>query len=121
MPEPGTRTITLRNEVVESVQREIKRTSPGAKLATFISELIDDSLLQRESMRDFAPFQFINAVDASVFVKDKIRGRVIELIVKDKVLTCTLDESIDCIHVGFAWGLPAVARVMKEHGARKPV
>lgn len=120
MPEPGTRTITLRNEVINSVEKEIKRTSPGAKLATFISELIDDSLLQRESMRDFAPFQFISAVGDTVVIKDKIKNDYIELRVHNAKLVCTKDETDNCVHVGFAWALPAVARVMKEHGARKP-
>jgi hypothetical protein len=58
--------------------------------------------------------------DSSVFIKDRNKNRVIELIVRDGDLWCDLDKAKDCSHIGFAWAIPQVYTVMKEKGRRKP-
>jgi hypothetical protein len=39
----------------------------------------------------------------------------------DGVVFCSLDDSDNCVHIGFAWAILKVYKVMKERGQKKPV
>lgn len=49
------------------------------------------------------------------------RHRMTLLLVAGKELRCDVDETSDCVHVGFAYSLPKVYRVMGELGIKPPV
>lgn len=118
MAKEGWTQVILKNELAE----KLKQKSPkNIQLSTYVQSILQDMIETEQAIRDFAPLQFVNAMDSSVFLKDRVKGRVIELIVKDSKLFCQLDESDDCIHVGFAWAIPAIYKVMKDHSGKKPL
>ena len=48
-----------------------------------------------------------NLIDQNrVALKDNKRNRIAEVILKEGVLQCLLDEKSDCVHVGFVYSLP---------------
>lgn len=121
MPDPGFRTVTFKQAVLERVTKEKERS--GARemqFAPFVYGLIDEALTQRELIRDWAPLQFINTAEASVFIKDRNKNRLIELTVHEGDLWCDVDRAKDCVHVGFAWAIPQVYQIMKAHGRKPP-
>ena len=41
-----------------------------------------------------------------------IRKRIAEVFLKDDKLRCSLDESIDCAHIGFVYSLPRIYNII---------
>jgi hypothetical protein len=120
MPEKGFLTVTFKQSVLKTVNDERQKEKKDVDLAPFLYELIDEALTQRKLIREWAPLQFINAEGSSVYIKDRVKGSMVELVVKDGDLFCTEDHSKDCSHIGFAWAIPAVYDVMRARGRKPP-
>lgn len=54
-----------------------------------------------------------------IYIKDNRTGRIAELTFRNDSWFCDLDSSDNCVHIGFAWAIPKVYRVMVASGKRK--
>ena len=62
-----------------------------------------------------------NEATISVYVKDNRSGRIAGISInKDSELRCDVDDRTDCLHVGFAYSLPKVYKVMDRLGVKAP-
>jgi hypothetical protein len=125
MTRPGWRGVSLREEMVDKVEhaRERKYTNPRTRpaLGAFVEELLYDVIEGDEELRRYGPLLEELAVDDNrILIKDNRRNEIAELTFRDKVLFCSLDDSDNCVHIGFAWAIPKVYKVMNARGERKP-
>ena len=71
-----------------------------------------------------APFMQEFGSDESgntVYIKDNRTGRIAGIAIgKDKELHCDVDDRSDCVHVGFAFSLPEVYKVMERLRVKPP-
>lgn len=115
MPDPGFKTITFRNSILERANAAKERSdqTKGMQLGPFIMSLVDEAISYREVIKECGPLQFISVEGDSVFVKDRGTRKIAELqIEKDGSLFCVIDEKKDCVHVGFALAIPQVHRAI---------
>ena len=49
-----------------------------------------------------------------VIIKDNKRNRIAEVMIRNQELQCLLDETADCIHIGFVYALPEVYAVLQK-------
>ena len=85
----------------------------------FVNDLIIESIEADENLSLQAPFmQKIGLEDNSIMIKDNKIGRIVEVQVHGKDLICMLDERKDCVHVGYAYAIPEVYRLMSERGGK---
>lgn len=111
----------MKDELALRLKEQIpKSKGKRVELSTYVQELLWHQIENADLVRQFAPLQFINTVDSSIFIKDRIKGSIVEVVVRDDDLFCLKDESKICIHVGFAWATPEVSKVMREHGRKQP-
>ena len=47
-------------------------------------------------------------------------GRIAELTFRNDSSFCNVDDTDNCVHIGFAWALSKVYRVLASRGKRKP-
>ncbi|HZW55539.1 MAG TPA: hypothetical protein VFF30_04555 [Nitrososphaerales archaeon] len=124
MPKEGFSVITITQLAHDKAkQRYDKKLKTGQlenkSFSKFVNDLIIDSIEADESLSLHAPFmQKIGLQDNSIMIKDNKIGRIVEVQVHGRDLICMLDERKDCVHVGYAYALPEVYRVMSERGGR---
>ena len=117
--------LSLRQELVKRIEkvREAKQGDKATRisLASTIEDLLVPELERNESLRHYAPFlEQIGVNEDGIVIKDNRLMRIVELRVKEGELYCDLDRGKSCVHIGFAWSIPKVYKVMKEHGSRRP-
>jgi hypothetical protein len=56
----------------------------------------------------------------TIYIKDNRTNRIAGVTIKDKVWTCDIDQRDDCVHIGFAYALPQVYKVMDKLGINLP-
>ncbi len=124
MPKDGFSVITITEQVHDKAkQRYTQKQKAGQvdnkSFSRYINDLIMESIEADENLSLQAPFmQKIGLEDNSIMIKDNKIGRIVEVQVHGKDLVCMLDERKDCVHVGYAYALPEVYRVMAERRGR---
>jgi hypothetical protein len=121
----GWKTVSLRTELLQRVEkvREAKQEGKTRKipLGTLVEDLLLPELERNEALRHYAPFlEQVGIEDDLIFLKDNRLLKIVELRVRDGDLYCDHDRSKSCVHIGFAWSIPRVYKVMKEHGSKRP-
>ena len=124
LPKEGFSVITITQLAYEKAkQRYDKKLKIGQlekkSFSKYVNDLILESIEADENLSLQAPFmQTIGLEDSSIMIKDNKIGRIVEVQVRGKDLVCMLDEKKDCVHVGYAYAIPEVYRLMSERGGK---
>jgi hypothetical protein len=119
MPKEGFSVITITQQVHDKAKQRYNQKVKAEKLTKSFSKYVNDLILETieadESLSLAAPFmQKIGMQDNSIMIKDNKIGRIVEVQVHGKDLICMFDERKDCVHVGYAYAIPEVYRLMSE-------
>jgi hypothetical protein len=125
MTKTGWRTVLLREETVSRIEKLKEQREAGRPrkiaLGALIEDLIWPVLEADEVLRRYGPYLQEFAVDEDkIMIKDNRNDQLAELTFRNGVLYCSLDHSDSCVHIGFAWAIPKVYKVMEAHGKRMP-
>lgn len=127
MVKPGYTQVIVKNDLAERVKKKINREYQNKmskpELSTYVQEVLWDVVESDEVMREYGAYLEKYSLDEDkVLIRDNRPNvhRIAEITFSDGMLYCTLDKSTDCLHVGFAWSIPAVYRVLKARGEKKP-
>ena len=124
MPKEGFSVITITQQTYDRAkQRYDKKLKIGQienkSFSKFVNDLIMDSIEADENLSLQAPYmQTIGLQDNSIMIKDNKIGRIVEVQVHGKDLICMLDQKKDCVHVGYAYAIPVVYKLMSERGGK---
>jgi hypothetical protein len=119
MPKEGFSVITITEQVHDKARQRYQQKVKAGQIAKSFSRYVNDLIMEvieaDESFALQAPFmQKIALQDNSIMIKDNKIGRIVEVKVHGKDLLCMYDERKDCVHVGYAYAIPEVYRVMSE-------
>ncbi|MDG6922180.1 MAG: hypothetical protein JRN67_02665 [Nitrososphaerota archaeon] len=119
MPKEGFSVVTITQLAHDKARQRYNQKVKSEKLAKSFSKYVNDLIIEQveadENLSLSAPFmEKIGLEGNSIMVKDNKIGRIVEVQVHGKDLICMLDERKDCIHVGFAYAIPEVYRLMSE-------
>jgi hypothetical protein len=120
MPKEGFTVITITQQAHDKAKtRYNQKIKTGAlqdkSFSRFINDIIVDVIEADENLALQAPFmQKIGLEGNSIMIKDNKIDRIVEVQIRGKDLVCMLDEKRDCAHVGYAYSIPDVYRVMSE-------
>jgi hypothetical protein len=112
------RPVNLRAEVVAKVEKRIQSEYEGAlrkpAIGAYIENLVLPLLEEGPGPREARPFLEELSVDSEkVFIRDNRLDKVAELTFKNRSsLFCNLEHSDNCVHIGFAWTIPEVFRML---------
>lgn len=100
------------------IEKEAKKISEG----DVITELMKPALESDPALRDYSPFmEFLMLDGDTILIRDNKIGKTVEVKVRNEDLHCMEDKGSDkCLHVGFAYAIPSVYKIMKDHGKTKP-
>jgi len=119
MPKEGFSVITITQQAHDKARQRYDKKVKAEKLSKSFSKYVNDLIIETieadENLSLTAPFmQKIGLQDNSIMIKDNKIGRIVEVQVHGKDLICMYDEKKDCMHVGYAYAIPEVYRVMSE-------
>ena len=119
MPKEGFSVITITQQAHDKARQRYNQKVKSEKITKSFSKYVNDLIIETveadESLSLSAPFmQKIGLQDYSIMIKDNKIGRIAEVQVHGKELICMLDERKDCVHVGYAYAIPEVYRLMSE-------
>ncbi len=91
--------------------------------AGYITSTLEEMMEKNEIFGRWAPFMQEFGFDEgtnTIYIKDNRTNRIAGVTVREKRLTCDVDQKDDCVHIGFAYALPEVYKVMEKLGIRPP-
>jgi hypothetical protein len=125
MPKEGFSVITITQEAHDKARSrynqklKLGQVEANKSFSRYVNDLIVEKVEEDENLARQAPFmQKIGLQDNSIMIKDNKIGRIVEVQVRGKDLICMLDDRKDCVHVGFAYAIPDVYRVISERRGR---
>ena len=117
------RSVLLPENIVSELEELMKQKHEGRQiqvpLGLFIGEILRSSLEVEEAKLLFPSILEEYSVEADkVYVRDNKRDVVAELSFKDQgELYCNIDGSKNCVHVGYAWSIPRVRKLILDKSA----
>ena len=125
MPEKNWSAVQVRVEYVDSLKaiyEKKKHPLLDAGINTFtgfVNDLIWHVIEADRVLASKAPFlSEVGMTEDGVTLRDAKLDRIVEVKVRNGELVCDLDNSNNCIHVGFAYAIPEVYRVMNMVGGK---
>ncbi len=127
MPKEGFKSIT----VSETVYNRFNDAYANSKdtlavqgirsLSGYISYMLEERMQENEAMARHAPrIKKIAVDDDRVVLLDTKLNRIAEVAVQNGVMFCQLCEEKNCLHVGFAYAMPEIYKVLSDHGIKGP-
>jgi hypothetical protein len=121
MPHPGFTAITIKDELYKKLSEKLENEYNDKKvrpsLASYISGILWHIIERDEILRCYGFLEKLAVEQDRVFIKDNKRNEIAELVLKDGKLYCKLDKGFNCVHIGFAWSILEVYKIM---GGREP-
>ena len=120
LPKEGFSVITITQLAHDRARQRYDRKVKSGQLenksfSKFVNDLIIEMVEADENLSLQAPYmQKVGMQDNSIMIKDNKIGRIVEVQVHGKDLVCMHDEKKDCAHVGYAYAIPEVYRVISE-------
>ena len=120
MPKEGFSVITITQQVHDKAKTRYNQKLKTGQVqdksfSRFINDIIMDVIEADANLALQAPFmQKIGLEGNSIMIKDNKIERIVEVQIHGKDLVCMLDERKDCAHVGYAYSIPDVYRVISE-------
>ncbi len=107
-------------EVEQLMKEKYEKRPAQVNLGLFIGDLIRESLKKVEIHEKYVSILEDYAVEPEcIYIRDNRRDVVAELRFKDGAdLYCNIDGAKNCVHVGFAWSLPAVQKIIWDKNTK---
>ncbi len=125
MPDKKWSAVLVRAEYIDGLKAIYERKKhplldAGINTFTgFVNDLIWHVIEADELLSQKAPFlSEMGMTEDGVTIRDAKLDRIVEVKVRNGELVCNLDNSNDCIHVGFAYAIPEVYRIMNMVGRK---
>ena len=125
MPQKGWSNFMLRQEYADELRAIYERKKHpllDAGINTFsgfVNDMIWHVIEADRVLSSKAPFlSEVGMTEDGVTLRDAKLDRIVEVKVRNGELVCDLDNSNDCVHVGFAYAIPEVYRVINMIGRK---
>jgi hypothetical protein len=120
MPKNGFKSYVLKEKLYDFWKNEydhnkndlnkIGITSFSAYLTSIINESVSRSL--QNSNESFMSMVYLK--DNLLGIQDNIQNCIVDLLIKNGKITCLVDDKDDCVHVGFAYSIPNVNKLLNK-------
>jgi hypothetical protein len=130
MPDKGWNSIAVREKAKQHFEqmyeeRKHELLDRGIRsFSGFMQEVLSDVIEQDEVLKRYGPLLQNHGIDeqsGTILIKDNRIKRIAELVIRDgEELYCKLDDTNNCVHIGYAWAIPKLYRTMMEYGMKRP-
>lgn len=120
--------IVVSKDVYEKLKKHVENKSSKLRARISISDYVESLILgdiEREELVSEVGqlMSFVERSGDKIFINDWARGRIAPVSVQVSPdgsfkLVCELDGSDSCVHVGYAYSLPELYKILKEKGVK---
>lgn len=114
MPQPGQKSVTVSGATLKQLEKKYnaeKDKRPSLSFSGFIAESAILELERRDILRESQLISVIGFHENILTLKDsRKKPRYVEIYLNNGQLSCDLDKSTECIHIGFAIALPEIRK-----------
>ncbi|MDG6927048.1 MAG: hypothetical protein JRN10_06390 [Nitrososphaerota archaeon] len=118
--------IQITKEVYERVKARIDQLRPRVPVSYYVENVLLENIETDDLMKYYGPFlSYVSNNENTIFINDWKQQRIAGVRVQMKQngsfsLFCELDQTENCVHVGFVFALPQFYRILKEKGIKPP-
>ena len=125
MVKAGYTEVILKDDLAARLTERIEQEYTGhrfkPKLSSYVQDLLWEMLERDPKLQRYGPFlAYRGATDGRIRIQDNFLGSLVEIQIRDGKLMCLEDRRDDCLHVGFAFAVSEVHKVLMEHGFKPP-
>lgn len=125
MPKTGFKSITL-SDVVYDRFFEAYQTNKDQlamqgvnSFAGYVASKLGEMMERDKAFARYAPrIEEISVDGDRVILKDNIKDRIAEIIIRNGEPYCQLCEAKDCVHVGYVFSIPTIYDALSAKGIR---
>ncbi|MDG6931797.1 MAG: hypothetical protein JRN26_08450 [Nitrososphaerota archaeon] len=116
--------IQITKEVYERVKARIDQLRPRVPVSYYVENVLLENIETDDLMKYYGPFlSYVSNNENTIFINDWKQQRIAGVRVQMKQngsfsLFCELDQTENCVHVGFVFALPQFYRILKEKGIK---
>jgi Arc/MetJ-type ribon-helix-helix transcriptional regulator len=115
----GFRGVSLKNGLVDEVEKFVKEHHEYKNTADFIHEAVRvriEELRRAESNKKSLPrFEHFNMEANGVRITDRKIKLIADIYFKPQGIFCDLDKADDCEHIDFALTVPEIREIIRKH------
>ncbi len=120
--------IVVSKDIYERLRTQVEKKSSKLRarisISDYVESLIINKIEEEELLSEVGQFlSFAERSGDKIFINDWVRGRIAPVSLKVNPdgsfkLFCEFDNSDSCVHVGYAYSLPELYRMLKEKGIK---
>jgi len=118
MPKPGFKSYLLKDETYDFWKKEFEQNKDNLRqkgitsFTGFLTHMMNKSIKQNTHVDYFMKKVYLK--ENLLAIQDNIQNRVVELVIKNGKIKCIFDEKDNCVHVGFAYSIPEVIKLLNK-------
>lgn len=120
------KTVQISEYVYNKLREEIEKAKRRTTLASLVDSILLEHLETSELMRQYGPFlSYVSHSGDTIYINDWRQRRIAGVRINMKEngsfsLYCDLDDSDNCVHIGFVFAIPEFYKILKEKGLKPP-
>jgi len=119
MPKPGFKSYALKEKLYGFWRNEFEsnrdelRQQGITSFSAFLTSLLTESL-EKSPPSNSPIMKMVYLKEGLLALQDNLENRLIELTIKNGKIKCLYDKKDDCMHVGFAYSIPEVNKLLNK-------
>ena len=79
---------------------------------------MSEKRIDEEKVKPTPRIEMDSCNEDKIILKDNIKNKTFDMIKKEEQLYCELCKKIDCVHIGYVFGLPNVYEILNSMGIK---
>lgn len=119
MPKKGFKSYSLKDKTYDFWTNEYRKNKDTLKqqgitsFSAFITYMMSKSL-EQSHMQSKQIMKVIYLKDNLLAIQDNIQNHIVNLLIQNGKIKCLLDKKEDCVHVGYAYSIPEVYKLLNN-------
>jgi|APSaa5957512535_1039671.scaffolds.fasta_scaffold13205_3 hypothetical protein len=120
MPKTGFKSYALKEKLYDFWKNEFEDNKEEllklgiTSFSAYLTSIMNKSLERSPPLQNESFMRMVYLKNNLLAIQDNVQNRVVDLLIKNGKITCLFDEKDDCMHVGFAYSIPIVRKLLNK-------
>jgi hypothetical protein len=120
VPKAGFKSYALKEKLYDFWKKEFENNKEElshhgiTSFSAFVTSILNQSLEQTPPLQNKSMMKIVYMKKNLLAIQDNLQNRIVDLSICDGKITCLFDKRDDCMHVGFAYSIPSVNKLLHK-------